>query len=880
MNRFLLKNINKDYKNYEKRLAHIYELQDEYDKYMGDTEILYIHTLKLKNSPYKLNHRSAIMDESFVIFASACKKITGRYPHDNQFIAAMALADGKIAEMGTGEGKTLAIGMAAFFNYICNNRTIVVTPNEYLVNRDSNEIRSIVRGLPVEVGHIRHTDENFLKAVSYEYDIIYITNYELCFDYLRDNLETEANCMVQSKFNNIIIDEIDSILIDEARTPIIISKSINTNKINYYKARDLANSMNGTVIKEINNKEDYDETEYDYISDIKTHSIIITSNGYDKIYKEFKIKDELDPENAVYIGYVTQAIKAKTQLKKGKDYIVKDDKIVVVDEFTGRLMYGRVYTNGLHQAVEAKEGLDIRKDSEIQASISMQTYFNKFHICGTTGTAITEKNEFKDIYGLDIVKIEPNKPLIRIDHKDKIFRTKKQKYDAIIEQIKKCHSTGQPVLIGTVDIETSKIISNMLKEKGIEHNLLNAEHTEKEAMIVAQAGKLGAVTVATNMAGRGTDIILGGNLVYEIFDKIRNFDYSVLKEKYKLIGKGNQFNTDLNKIEDITEYEIDIDGKDILPKMEQNYIANKINDSLRPVVKELKEKYHNDKKKVIELGGLFIIGSERHESRRIDNQLIGRCGRQGDPGESQFFLSLEDKLLDVYGGNITSSVLNRLDTIYNIEKSSEIKIPAKLIDKAQKNIESINFQARKLLIQFDKIIDKQREEVYTQRIKVMAYKELDDTMQICNTMVRKYIENIWDSENSDVMQIIEGNIALTEVFESDDFKIDSNMSPKDSMVESIKAFIKNKINNMKTDKKTKYAIITKLIINTVDTYWKEQTYNLNELMTGIVLRAYGNYDIVQEFEKEAYNMYENMNRSIEKAIVEHLILMEYKFDKN
>ena len=640
-----------------------------------------------------------IMADAFAAIREADERVLGKRPFRVQIIGGIILHQGRIAEMKTGEGKTLVATMPAYLNALSGKGVHVVTVNDYLARRDSEEMGRVYEFMGLTTGLVVHGLTPEEKKAAYAADITYGTNNEFGFDYLRDNMVVYKDNMVQRGHNFAIVDEVDSILIDEARTPLIISGAGEKSTDLYDRADAFARKLRKYVIKEMDNKESYDDVDADYIVDEKANNAILTPAGAKKAEAFFGIENLTDQENSEIAHHINQAIRAHGIMKRDVDYVVNDQGVMIVDTFTGRLMPGRRYSNGLHQAIEAKEGVKIEKENKTLATITFQNYFRMYtKLSGMTGTALTEENEFREIYGLDVVEIPTNKPMIRIDRPDRVYKTVNGKYNAVIEQILACHEKGQPVLVGTVSIDKSEELSRRLKREGIQHTVLNAKYHEREAEIVAQAGKFGAVTISTNMAGRGTDIMLGGNPEYMAKKEMRKMG---VDEDLIAMATGTA----------------EIDDEDVKNARE----------IYRTLYEKFKDEIAPEADKVREAGGLFILGTERHESRRIDNQLRGRSGRQGDPGESRFFLSLEDDLMRLFGSERMIGMVNRLGLPE--DTPIDAKILSNTIESAQKRIEDQNFKRRKYVLTYDDVMNQQRNIIYKQRNDVLNGADISDTIQ-------------------------------------------------------------------------------------------------------------------------------------------------------
>lgn len=799
-----------------------------------------------------------ILPEALATCREAAYRVLGKKPFPVQIIGAIVLHQGRIAEMKTGEGKTLVACLAAYLNALSGKGVHVVTVNDYLAKFQSEEMGKVYRYLGLSIGVILHGLNNTQRRAAYNCDITYATNNELGFDYLRDNMVIYKKDMVQREPNFAIVDEVDSILIDEARTPLIISGRGDKSTELYGLVDKFAKTLKAVTVVEMDDKEDQDELnkDYDYIIDEKSKSATITRTGVKKAEKHFNVENLMDSDNMTLLHHINQALKANGVMKRDIDYVVKDGEVIIVDEFTGRLMMGRRYNDGLHQAIEAKEGVKVAHESKTLATITFQNYFRLYNkLSGMTGTAMTEEDEFKEIYKLDVIQVPTNRPVQRIDHSDQVYRTEKGKFEAVIDQIVECNKKGQPVLVGTVSIEKSEILSSLLKKKGIKHNVLNAKQHEKEAEIVAQAGKLGAVTIATNMAGRGTDIILGGNAEFQAKAEMRKKGYEE------------------NIINEAVGY-AETDDEEIL--------------AARKVYRELYDKFDAEvKEKAVEVreaGGLFIIGTERHESRRIDNQLRGRSGRQGDQGESRFFLSLEDDLMRIFAADRIENLMKSL----NVEETMPIesKFLTKMIESSQKKVEGRNFSIRKNVLNYDDVMNKQREIIYDQRAKVLNGDDLHESIinmikvLVSDTVDRYLLEDGEDKENWNI-------IALKEYFlgwitNEDDFK------DLEDDADKFEAITKKEVTDMLTeralkiysDKEEQYGkeVIRELerviLLRVVDSKWTAHIDDMDELKKGISLRAYGQKNPVVEYRYEGFEMFDAMVESIREDTVRMLLTVK------
>ncbi len=788
-----------------------------------------------------------ILPEAFAVVREASKRVLGMRHFDVQLIGGIILHQGRIAEMKTGEGKTLVATLPVYLNALTGKGVHVITVNEYLAKRDSEWMGKVYRFLGLSVGLIYGRMPHDEKQKAYNSDITYGTNNEFGFDYLRDNMVIHKEEMVQRELNYAIVDEIDSILIDEARTPLIISGRANKSSDLYKKADRFVKKLKPKVIVEEDVK-DIDQTEdnekYDYIVDLKAKSATLTAKGIEKAEREFNLENLNDIENTDVVHNINQALRANGIMKKDIDYIVKDGEVLIVDEFTGRIMYGRRYNDGLHQAIEAKENVKIADESKTLATITFQNYFRMYgKLSGMTGTAMTEENEFREIYNLDVVEIPTNKPLIRIDHTDIIYKNEASKFRAVINDIKESHSKGQPVLVGTVSIENSEKLSKLLSKEGISHEVLNAKNHEKEAEIIAQAGKYGAVTIATNMAGRGTDIMLGGNSEYLAKQEMRKLKY----EDY-LIEQATAFN--------------ETDDTEILDARKKfKELQNKFDE-------EIKE----EKEKVIKAGGLKIIGTERHESRRIDNQLRGRSGRQGDPGETRFYLALDDSLLKIFGGDMITKVFDK----GNIPEDMpiEVKLIAKTIENAQSRVEGRNFSIRKHILSYDDVMNVQRDIIYSQRRKVLDGEDIRDNIieminSACEMIIDTYRNEIEENKISREALLNEIKVGLNigEVEALKDKKLNAEKIEneiKEKAIASYEAKEKEFGNDIREIERI-------VLLKVVDTKWMDHIDNMDELKNGIGLRAYGQKDPVVQYRFEGGEMFDEMIAQIKLEVAKIML---------
>ena len=784
-----------------------------------------------------------ILPEAFAVVREASKRVTGLRHFDVQLIGGIILHQGRIAEMRTGEGKTLVATLPAYLNALTGKGVHVITVNDYLAKRDSEWMGKIYSFLGLTVGLVIADMKPNEKQKAYNCDITYGTNNEFGFDYLRDNMVIYKDQLVQRPLNYAIVDEIDSILIDEARTPLIISGRANQASDIYKKAdRFVAKLEARTIIEEdVKDEEQAEENEkYDYVIDLKAKSASLTAKGIEKAEKEFELENLNDLNNSELVHAINQALRAHGIMKKDVDYIVKSGEVLIVDEFTGRIMYGRRYNNGLHQAIEAKEHVKVADESKTLANITFQNYFRMYEkLSGMTGTAMTEEQEFEEIYKLDVIEIPTNKPIQRKDLPDIIYKNETGKFNAVIEDIKKSYEKGQPVLVGTVSIDKSERLSKLLDKAKIPHQVLNAKYHEKEAEIIAQAGKYKAVTIATNMAGRGTDIILGGNSEY-----LAKTD---MRKKYTF-----------EEIEEATAYN-ETDDEKILARREE----------FRNLVRNYDKGIENEKQKVIEAGGLKIIGTERHESRRIDNQLRGRSGRQGDPGESRFYISLDDDLMKIFGGSIITKVYNKIGV--SDDMPIESRILTKTVESSQKKVEGRNFSIRKNVLQYDDVMNKQRVIIYKQRREVLDGESLSTEIgnmidSVVNTIVPQYI-----TEESKDIEGLKKEIFTEFGIESLDILKQEKFEAEDVIKE-----LSEKAHNIYNTKSEKFGESMRelervITLKIVDEKWMEHIDNMDELKNGVGLRAYAQKDPVVVYRMEGFDMFDEMVYDIQYDVVKLLM---------
>ena len=795
-----------------------------------------------------------ILPEAFAVVREASKRVLGMRHFDVQLIGGIILHQGRIAEMKTGEGKTLVATLPVYLNALTGEGVHIVTVNDYLAKRDSEWMGKIYRFLGLSVGLAISGMEPEEKKKAYAADITYGTNNEFGFDYLRDNMVIYKEDMVQRKLHYAIVDEIDSILIDEARTPLIISGSSNESSDLYKRANDFVRDLTPKIIieEDVKDQEQLEDNEkYDYIVDLKAKSASLTQKGIKKAEDYFKLENFNDLDNSTLVHHVNQALRAHGVMKKDIDYIVKDGEVLIVDEFTGRIMYGRRYNNGLHQAIEAKEHVKIANESKTLATITFQNYFRMYSkLSGMTGTAMTEEDEFNEIYNLDVVEIPTNKPLIRQDHDDIIYKNENAKFRAVVEDIKESHSKGQPVLVGTVSIEKSEKLSSILKKEGIEHQVLNAKQHEKEAQIIAQAGKYGAVTISTNMAGRGTDIMLGGNSEYLAKQEMRKEGISE-----ELINLATAFNeTDNQEILDARQK-----FKDLVKKNED-------------IIKE-------EKQKVIAAGGLKIIGTERHESRRIDNQLRGRSGRQGDPGESRFYIALDDDLMKIFGGDMVTNVYNRLGADEDLPL--QMRILTNAVETAQKKVEGRNFSIRKNVLQYDDVMNAQRTIIYDQRRQVL---DGEDVSQSIKGMLDASVEMIIDTHTAGLenMKHLNKEALLADI--RSNLNIGSVDALQDDVVDidKLREELIQRTHNMYEEKEKEISsselreLERVVMLKVVDNKWMDHIDNMEELKNGIGLRAYGQKDPVVQYRIEGFDMFDQMIADIKLDVAKIMLHIQKK----
>ena len=842
------------FKSYsEKEVKRVMPIVNKINSLEPEMEKLTDHELKEKTNYFKKQLSEGktlddILPEAFAVVREASKRALGMRHFDVQLIGGIILHQGRIAEMKTGEGKTLVATLPVYLNALEGKGVHVITVNDYLAKRDSEWMGKLYKFLGLSVGLVIAGMDPNAKQKAYAADITYGTNNEFGFDYLRDNMVIYKNQLVQRGLHYAIVDEIDSILIDEARTPLIISGRANESSDLYKKANDFVRRLEPKVIIEEDVK-DFEQAEdnekYDYIVDLKAKSASLTQKGIKKAEEFFGLENFNDLENSTLVHHVNQALRAHGVMKKDIDYIVKDGEVLIVDEFTGRIMYGRRYNNGLHQAIEAKERVKIADESKTLATITFQNYFRMYDkLSGMTGTAMTEEAEFEEIYNLDVVSIPTNKPMVRKDENDVIYKNENAKFRAVIESVKESHAKGQPVLIGTVSIEKSEKLSKLLNEARIPHEVLNAKSHEKEAMIVAQAGKYGAVTIATNMAGRGTDIMLGGNSEYLAKEEMRKN-----RVPEYLIEESN------------TYYETD--DQDILRAREQ---FNKL-------VEKYEEQIKEEKQKVIDAGGLKIIGTERHESRRIDNQLRGRSGRQGDVGESKFYIGLDDDLMKIFGGDAITRVYNTLGADENMPIQS--RMISKAVENAQKKVEGRNFSIRKNVLKYDDVMNVQREIIYNQRREVLDGKDIhENIVNMITTIAEETVSTYIEGEDGKAVNSESLNTEISNIFGIDMAEfINTHEKDSNAIIEELEkqAIEKYQAKEEEITSEKMRELERVVMLKVVDEKWMNHIDSMDELKNGIGLRAYGQQDPVVKYRTEGMDMFEEMVANIKLDVVKILM---------
>ena len=858
----LMKKIFGDYSSRE--LKSIYPIVDKIESMADEYKAMSDEALRAKTTEFKERLQNGetlddILPEAFATVREAADRVLGMRPYRVQLVGGIVLHQGRIAEMKTGEGKTLVATLPAYLNALTGRGVHIVTVNDYLAKRDSEWMGKVHRFLGLKVGLIVHGLTTKERQAAYAADITYGTNNEMGFDYLRDNMCIYSTELVQRGHAFAIVDEVDSILIDEARTPLIISGQGEKSTQLYDMAEMFVSRLKKQAVVQVDNKEEEDpaEADADYIVDEKAKTAMLTARGIAKAEEFFHVENLSDPENATLSHHINQAIKAHGVMKRDIDYVVKDGEVIIVDEFTGRLMFGRRYSNGLHQAIEAKEHVTVASENKTLATITFQNYFRLYDkLSGMTGTAMTEQEEFGTIYELDIVEIPTNRPNQRHDHHDVVYKTEAGKYRAVIQQIKDCHAKGQPVLVGTVSIEKNELLSGLLAREGIQHNLLNAKNHEKEAEIVAQAGKFGAVTVATNMAGRGTDIMLGGNAEYLARADLVKAGYSD------------------EVIADATGY-AETDNEEILAA--RKLFAEKMAQHKAVIAEEAE--------KVRAAGGLFIIGTERHESRRIDNQLRGRAGRQGDPGETRFYISLEDDLMRLFGGERIQNMMEKFDL--DEDTPLENKMLTKAIENAQTTVESRNFQSRKSVLEYDDVMNKQREIIYQQRREVLDGKDLKDTiLSMTRNAIADHVAMAFGEAQAldaagcrEMLRGLEGLYFPKDTFQftEDDAADKTQQDFTDLFLEAAEKTYEAKEAEIGTPLMRELERV--IMLRVVDEYWMDHIDAMDDLKQGIRLRAYANTDPVIAYKQESLTMFEEMVSAIQTETVRRMFSVRLKKDE-
>ena len=836
----------------EREVKKLLPTVDRIEALADEMKALTDEQLRAKTDDFKLRYQNGetlddLLPEAFAVCREAADRVLGMRPYRVQLIGGIVLHQGRIAEMKTGEGKTLVAILPAYLNALAGRGVHIVTVNDYLAKRDSEWMGKVYRFLGLTVGLIVHDLKPNERRAAYNADITYCTNNELGFDYLRDNMSLYKSDMVQRGHSFAIVDEVDSILIDEARTPLIISgKGEESTKL-YEMADFFVSTLKKKVFATTDEKQEQDDLDCDYYVDEKARTASLTASGIAKAEKYFNVENLADIENTTLLHHINQAMRARGIMKRDIDYVVKDGQVIIVDEFTGRLMYGRRYNEGLHQAIEAKEGVSVASENKTLATITFQNFFRLYSkLSGMTGTALTEEEEFSAIYKIDIVEIPTNKPVIRIDHNDVVYKTEAGKFRAVIEQIKQCHEKGQPVLVGTISIEKSELLSKMLKREGVQHTVLNAKHHEREAEIVAQAGKFGAVTISTNMAGRGTDIMLGGNAEYMALSDLRKQGVSD-----KLIAEANSF--------------AETDNPEVL--------------EVRAAFKEAYTRHKIDvdaeAERVRAAGGLFIVGTERHESRRIDNQLRGRSGRQGDPGETRFFLSLEDDVMRLFGSERIMNMMNSLGV--DEDTPIDAKILSGAIENAQKTVESRNFQARKNVLEYDDVMNTQRTVIYEQRQKVLDGEDLSQTIEMMmHHVIDTEVEDAFGAEEGSPIEKLNAKFEGI-YFPKGAFAPAEGITKEDAAEQLYKLFRLTYAKREEMFGAEQMREIERIILlRVVDEYWMDNIDAMDDLKQGIRLRAYGQTDPVIAYKREGFVMFDGMINAIREETVRRLFLFRLK----
>ncbi|MEG2174149.1 MAG: preprotein translocase subunit SecA [Oscillospiraceae bacterium] len=823
---------------------------------MSDRELRAM-TPALKERLSKGETLDELLPDAFAVCREAAWRVLGMKHFPVQIIGGVVLHQGRISEMKTGEGKTLVATLPAYLNALTGEGVHIVTVNDYLARRDSEWMGKVHHFLGLSVGLSISGMETEDKKKAYDCDITYGTNNEFGFDYLRDNMVVYKEQRVQRGFAFAIVDEVDSILIDEARTPLIISGQGDKSTDLYKQADRFAKTLTRTKIAQLDDKVDQDEIEGDYIVDEKAHTATLTPRGVRKAEKHFSLENLTDADNITLSHHINQAIKANGIMQRDVDYVVKDGEVIIVDEFTGRLMIGRRYNEGLHQAIEAKENVTVARESKTLATITFQNYFRMYKkLSGMTGTALTEENEFREIYNLDVIVIPTNQPVVRNDYEDAVYRTENGKYNAVIDAVAACHEKGQPVLVGTISIEKSELLSAMLKRRGIPHEVLNAKHHEREAAIIAQAGHYGAVTIATNMAGRGTDIMLGGNAEF------------MAKTEMRRKGVAEELIEDANGHAE-TDDEALIGARTLYESLYERY----------------KTEISTEAQKVREAGGLFIMGTERHESRRIDNQLRGRSGRQGDPGETRFFLSLEDDLMRLFGGDRIQNMMAALKV--EEDMPIEAKMLSSTIESAQGKVEGRNFSTRKSVLQFDDVMNRQRETIYAQRRAVLDGEDLHDTIL---RMMEGVVSDAIDTYLAEGADKADWNMGGLRDFFYGWVTTESDLKYSVGELDELEkkdvcALLTDRIKTLYTAREATWGeLVTRdlermVLLRNVDLHWMDHIDAMDELRQGIYLRSYGQRDPVVEYRVEGSDMYDAMVDSIRQDTVKMLLTLRLKTER-
>ncbi|MDD6643104.1 MAG: preprotein translocase subunit SecA [Firmicutes bacterium] len=836
----------------EREVKKLLPMVDRIEALGDEMKALTDEQLRAKTDEFKKRYQDGetldeLLPEAFAVCREAADRVLGMRPYRVQLIGGIVLHQGRIAEMKTGEGKTLVAILPAYLNALAGKGVHIVTVNDYLAKRDSEWMGKVYRFLGLTVGLIIHDLKANERRAAYNADITYCTNNELGFDYLRDNMALYKSDMVQRGHSFAIVDEVDSILIDEARTPLIISgKGEESTKL-YEMADFFVSTLKKKVFATTDEKEEQDDLDCDYYVDEKARTASLTASGIAKAEKYFNVENLADIENTTLSHHINQALRARGIMKRDIDYVVKDGQVIIVDEFTGRLMYGRRYNEGLHQAIEAKEGVSVASENKTLATITFQNFFRLYSkLSGMTGTALTEEEEFSAIYKLDIVEIPTNKPVVRVDHNDVVYKTEAGKFRAVIEQIKQCHEKGQPVLVGTISIEKSELLSKMLRREGVQHTVLNAKHHEREAEIVAQAGKFGAVTISTNMAGRGTDIMLGGNAEYMALSDLRK--QGVADE---LIAEANSY--------------AETDDPEVL--------------AVRAAFKEAYARHKVDvdaeAERVRAAGGLFIVGTERHESRRIDNQLRGRSGRQGDPGETRFFLSLEDDVMRLFGSERIMNMMNSLGV--DEDTPIDAKMLSSAIENAQKTVESRNFQARKNVLEYDDVMNTQRAVIYEQRQKVLDGEDLSQTIEsMMHHVIDTEVEDAFGAEEGKPVETLRAKFEGV-YFPKGAFAPAEDVTKEQACEQLYELFRQTYAKREEEFGAERMREIERIILlRVVDEYWMDNIDAMDDLKQGIRLRAYGQTDPVIAYKREGFVMFDGMINAIREETVRRLFIFRLK----